>query len=469
MKSIRRNLIITYSAISVAIIAMLAFFFYFSLDTIFEEYAKEQQADRIESVRKQLIELYDEETGKFDVAGMEIIGNAALQNGLILHVQTANQEIDWDINTHKNEECQMMLEHADQNMHSKYPNFTGGYKDDKYDLSIDGETVGFMTVGYYGPYSLDDNELHMLNTINKRLIGIGGVSLLIAIFLGIVMSRRITAPISSAIQIARKIAEGEYGVQSDIKSKNAETNSLIMAINEMSFKLQMDEKQKKQITSDVAHELRTPLTNLQGNLEAMLDGIWEPDRERLMSCHEEIARLAGIVRQMQELYSLENKGDELEYEEIGFLNLCKSLLMDFAGKLREKQIHLACMAGKDDVVWGDEHRIRQCMINLISNAIQYSDEGSDICISFKQGESGAIIKVEDHGIGIPEEELPHLFERFYRVDKSRNKKTGGLGIGLSITKAIVERHNGKITVESVFGKGTTFTMKFPAKKAESHW
>lgn len=465
MKSIRRSLIITYSFISIVIIVTLAFFLNYSMNIIFEEYAKKQQADRIESVKKQIIELYNSDSGEFDTAGMEIVGNAALQNGLILHIQTVNKEIDWDINTHKKQECQMMLEHADQNMQSRYPNFAGGYKEDKYELVIDNKVIGYVIVGYYGPYSLDDNELNMLNAINKTLIGIGGGSLAIAILLGIIMSRRITMPISSAITIARKIAEGEYGVQSEIKSKNAETNNLIMAINEMSEKLQMDEKQKKQITSDVAHELRTPLTNLQGNLEAMLDGIWLPTRERLISCHEEIVRLTVIVRQMQELYSLENKGEELVYEDINFSELCKSLTMDFAGKLQEKQMSLTCMTGIEDTLWGDEYRVRQCMINLISNAIQYSEKGSDICISFHQEKDYAIVKVKDEGIGISEEELPHLFERFYRVDKSRNKKTGGMGIGLSITKAIVERHDGKIHVESIYGKGTTFTMMFPVKEA----
>lgn len=461
MKSIRRTLIITYSAISVAIIATLAVVFHFSMEGIFEEYTKKQQADRIENFREQVLGLYDGETGEFDMAGMEIVGNAALQNGLILHLETAGGEMSWDVSAHKRQECQRMLEHAHQNMHGRYPNFTGGYRDEIYDLTVDGKLVGYLTVGYYGPYALDDNELHMLDRINQRLALIGGASLAIAIGLGVIMSRGITAPISSAIQIAGKIAEGEYGVQSRVRSKNAETNSLIQAINEMSLKLERDERQKKQITSDVAHELCTPLTNLQGNLEAMLDGIWEPDRERLVSCHEEIVRLTFIVRQMQELYSLENKRECLEYEEIHFGDLCKSLSLDFAGKLQEKQMRLVCRTGEEDTLWGDEYRIRQCMINLISNAMHYSREGSDICVSFEQDERQAVIRVEDHGIGIPGEELPHLFERFYRVDKSRNKKTGGMGIGLSITKAIVERHGGKIEVESEIGKGTVFTMRFP--------
>lgn len=231
----------------------------------------------------------------------------------------------------------------------------------------------------------------------------------------------------------------------------------------MSTKLQAEEKQKRQITADVAHELRTPLSNLQGNLEAMLDGIWEPTQERLLSCHEEIIRLTSIVRQMQVLYSLENQKDQLDYKSIEFSDLCKSLSVDFAMKLKEKQMKLTTYMKKGDTIWGDEYKIRQCMINLISNAIQYSKVGGEIEIHFADDEKFTTVLVKDYGIGIPEEELPNLFERFYRVDKSRSTKTGGMGIGLSITKAIVERHGGIITVQSTLGIGTTFIMTFPQK------
>lgn len=464
MNSIKSNLVVTYSIISVAIIVLLAFFLNISMNRIFVEYVTKQQADAIENVKQQVMELYQEETEYFDVEGIEIVANAALQKGLIIRIQTLNQKGDWNMNTHKHHESQMMLEHAGSNMQSMYPDFTGGYKEETHDLIIDDSVVGYLTVGYYGPYSLDDNELEMLNMINESLFFIGGIFLVIAVLLGILMSKRITAPISDAVLMAKKIADGEYGVQSEIRGKNAETNSLIMAINEMSSKLQKDEIQKRQLTADVAHELRTPLSNLQGNLEAMLDGIWEPTQERLGSCHEEIVRLTTIVNQMQELYSLENQREELDCGWIDFPELCRGLLVDFSGKLLEKRIQLICCTETGDVVWGDAYRIRQCMINLIANAVQYSKEESEVIIRYTKDEQSAVVQVSDSGIGIPKEELPYLFERFYRVDKSRNKRTGGMGIGLSITKAIVERHGGLIIVESELEKGTTFTMKFPMPK-----
>lgn len=464
MKTIRMRLILVYSSITIVTLMVIAFFLNSSIDQLFEQYAKERQKSQIEYILNQIPELYHKDLGGFDIQGIEVAANAALQNGLIVHIQTMNQEIDWDINTHRNRECQLMLQHSENNMHSRYPNFVGGYTEEKYDFVYDNNKTGYVTIGYYGPYSLDDNELILINEINNILIILGVIFLILVVLMTILISRSITYPITSAITVAGKIADGEYGTQINKKSRNKETQNLIDAINHMSSKLQTEEKQKRQITADVAHELRTPLSNLQGNLEAMLDGIWEPTQERLVSCHEEIIRLASIVKQMQVLYSLENRKEKLNYEIIDFSDLCKSLSFDFEMKLKEKQMRLVTYMKKGDTIWGDEYKIRQCMINLISNAIQYSKEGGIIEIHISNDREYTTVLVKDYGIGIPEEELPNLFERFYRVDKSRSTKTGGMGIGLSITKAIVERHGGIITVESTLGKGTTFAMTFPQKQ-----
>lgn len=461
MKTIRMRLILVYSTIMIATLIVVALFLNSSIDRLFEQYAKERQKSQIEYILNQIPELYQKDLGGFDMQGIEVTANAALQNGLIVHIQTMNQEIDWDINTHRNRECQLMLQHSENNMHSRYPNFVGGYTEEKYDFAYGDNKTGYVTIGYYGPYSLDDNELMLINQINRILLFLGVVFLVLVVLLTILISRSITYPITSAITVAGEIADGEYGAQINKKSRNEETQNLIDAINHMSTKLQAEEKQKRQITADVAHELRTPLSNLQGNLEAMLDGIWEPTQERLLSCHEEIIRLTSIVRQMQVLYSLENQKDQLDYKSIEFSDLCKSLSVDFAMKLKEKQMKLTTYMKKGDTIWGDEYKIRQCMINLISNAIQYSKVGGEIEIHFADDEKFTTVLVKDYGIGIPEEELPNLFERFYRVDKSRSTKTGGMGIGLSITKAIVERHGGIITVQSTLGIGTTFIMTFP--------
>ena len=233
----------------------------------------------------------------------------------------------------------------------------------------------------------------------------------------------------------------------------------------MSQALETEERQKKQITADVAHELRTPLTNLQSHMEAMMDGVWEPTTERLESCHGEILRLVRIVGQLQELYSLEQWGRELNRAEFNFMTLCENIYHDFEIAIKEKQINFITEIKSEEYLYADYPRIKQCMVNLISNALTYTPAGGTIAIVYSSAGMGRKeIQVEDSGIGVPKEELPNLFERFYRVDKSRSKKTGGMGIGLSITRAIVEKHGGRIYAENREGGGIRFVMVLPDKE-----
>lgn len=461
MKTIKMRLTLVYSAITLITLIIITIFLNRAIEVLFEQYARERQKSQIEYILKQIPELYQKEAGNFNMQGIEATANAALQNGLIVHIQTANQELDWDINAHKTQESQLVLHHMGSNMHSRYPNFAGKYMEEKYDFVYGNDKSGYVTIGYYGPYSFNDHELRLINDINRLLLGLGVIFLVLILLLTAWIAGSITHPIAVAIAAAEQIAKGQYGIQISKHSENEETQNLINAINYMSTKLQTEEKQKRQITADVAHELRTPLSNLQGNMEAMIDGIWEPTYERLISCHEEIIRLASIVNQLQTLYSMENKTEQLVYQNIDVSDLCKSLSMDFEMNLKKKNTKLIFYAEKGDIIWGDEYKIRQCMINLIANAIQYSQEGGNIEIHISDDKTYSTVIVRDYGTGIPEEELPNVFERFYRVDKSRNTKTGGMGIGLSITKAIVERHGGTITVESILGKGTDFIMQFP--------
>lgn len=461
MHTLKRKVILAFSAISLLIVVSLSILFNLSLDNIFKQYAFDQQKEQVKEIITQVNEQYLEETGLYDTEGLEVIGNAALQNGIIVHVQTVNKEIDWDISRHKAQECKLVLQHAEMNMHSRYPNFQGGYTEEQYDLTNDNTLVGYLTVGYYGPYSLDDNELMLISTLNRSLIALGIVFLSIAIALGIIITKNITTPITSVIHTAKKIAEGNYGTQTQETPNTKETAELIVSVNEMSLALEKKEQQKKNITADVAHELRTPLNNLQSQMEAMIDEVLEPTTERLQSCYDEILRLTRIVVQLQELNRIESNYLQLEKSNFDFFELCESILYDFEIKAKQKNIQLIKHHPAPAPVFGDLQCLKQCMVNLMSNAIKYTGLEGTVIIRYQQANNHVLLQISDTGEGIPSEDLPHLFERFYRVDKSRSQKTGGMGIGLSITKAIVEAHGGTISVESRVKIGSTFTISLP--------
>jgi signal transduction histidine kinase len=427
----------------------------------FERYALGRQKKQIAAIIEQVEQQYNAETGLYNIEALEVIGNAALLNGYIIHIRTMNNEIHWDIQQHKAEECLLALQHAETNMHSLYPNFQGSYTEIVNELKQAEEKTGSLIIGYYGPYSLDDEELALINLINKTLIVVAAAFTIIASIVAALMTSHITRPITAAIGVTRHIAQGNYRPPVQHKSSMKEANDLLAAINAMSEKLEIKEQQKQQMTADIAHELRSPLQNLQSQVDAMIDGIVQPDTACLASCQEEIQRLIGIVRQLQELYVLENNPFELLKEQFDFLPLAEQVCREFENPARKKHITLRRQIPAPAPVYGDKTRIKQGLVNLLANAIAYSGEGGSVTLAYKQTGNTAHISVTDTGRGIPAEDLPHVFERFYRVDKSRNHLSGGMGIGLSITKAIVEAHGGTITAESEAGQGAVFTIMLP--------
>ncbi len=463
MKTLKRKLIVSYVFVALMIVVALSVLFNLSIDKIFEQYAIMRQKQQVKEIIAQIDQQFIEGSGLYDLSGLEVIANAALQNGIMVHVRTNNNEIDWDIRQHKYQECQILLQHAAINMHSRYPNFQGGYTEDTYDLKYMGNLAGYLTIGYYGPYSLGQNELQLMGMLNKTLILLGFIFLVVAVFLGIVMAKRISAPITSVIDTSKKIADGNYGIKSGLSATTQETADLIASINEMSQALAKKELQKRQITADVAHELRTPLFNLQGNMEAMIDNVLEPTEQRLQKCHDEILRLSKIVEQLQDLNLMESGHSDLKKDCFDFAELCESLFSDFETAIKAKDIRLHKKIQVPAPVYGDVYRIKQCMTNLISNAINYSPAGGIVTVEYEKTLQGAVLRVRDNGIGIPPDDLPNIFERFYRTDKSRNHANGSMGLGLSITKAIVEAHGGTVLAESKLGSGSVFSITLPGR------
>lgn len=461
MTKLQNKMILSYSFIAILIVLALSVLFNLSLDKLFEQYANRQRDLQIERITEQVNQQYSPNDRTYNIAGLELIGNAALQNGIMVHVQTVSMEIDWDIQQHRAQECQLQLQHAEMNMHSRYPNFKGGYTENNYDLVYDGEVAGYLTIGYYGPYSLDDNELALINSLNRTLIIAGIIFLSMAIILGIIMARRLSSPITKAISIAQRIAGGDYDDQELEATSTLETTNLLSSLKEMSLALEKKDQQKRQITEDVAHELRTPLSNIQSHMEALIDGVWEPTTDRLQSCHAEVVRISKLVDQLAELSMLENESPAYDRALFDFNDLCTSIIADFESAKESCDAKLILDIPKPAPLYGDISRVKQCIVNLLSNAIKYTREDSEVRIAYEKQQGEVVLRVSDNGVGIPSDSLPHIFERFYRVDKSRSKNTGGMGVGLSITKAIVEGHGGKITVNSVYGEGTTFSITLP--------
>ena len=458
--SLLTKLSLSYLAVAMFLIACVSFFSNFFLTKQFEAYVMRQQEAENAELASQTAARYDEVSKSYSITGLETIGMDALERGMILRVTDASGAVVWDAMVHNNGLCHQMLQSMAERMESRYSGFQGQYEEKDYPLVSGTVNIGTASVGYYGPFYFSESDAMFIGTLNRALIGIGIGSLLFALVLGLIMARRVAKPVISAKRAAESIAQGHYDVRLHTVTGTKELDALGQAINKLSEELSRQETLRRQLTADVAHELRTPLTTLQGNMEAFMDGIWQPTSERLKSCHEETLRLNRLVGDLERLSRLEAGSDELRLSEFNLMELATHVLTVLEPAAAEKGVLLKA-EGESVVLKADSDKLTQVLMNLMHNALRHTGAGGRITVRVSREQAHAILVVEDSGEGIPKEHLPHVFDRFYRVDPSRNAGSGGSGIGLAIVRAIVLMHGGTIGVESEKGRFTRFTVRLP--------
>lgn len=303
--------------------------------------------------------------------------------------------------------------------------------------------------------------LRLSTSINRSLLLGGSLAIVIALILTLVLSRRMTSPIGVLAKAARRLGRGDLSQRVQLQGEG-EVAALAQAFNFMAADLEHAEQLRRNLVADVAHELRTPLSNIQGYLEAIRDEVIKPNAATIRSLNEEAALLSRLVNELQEL-SLAEAGElKLVYQEEDITKLVKQAVTPWQPQLAAKEISLSLdLSDNLPLVNIDWQRVNQVLHNLLENAVAYTHKGGTISVAAMTQGDWVEVSVSDTGEGIPAEDLPHIFERFYRVDKSRARATGGSGLGLTIAKRLVEAHGGKITVQSKLGKGSRFSFTLP--------
>jgi signal transduction histidine kinase len=306
--------------------------------------------------------------------------------------------------------------------------------------------------------------LRLSTSINRSLLLGGSLAIAIALLLTFVLSRRMTSPIGVLAKAARRLGRGDMSQRVQLQGEG-EVAALAQAFNSMAADLEHAEQLRRNLVADVAHELRTPLSNIQGYLEAIRDRVIKPDAATIRSLNEEAALLSRLVNELQEL-SLAEAGElKLVYQEEDIAKLVKQAVTPWQPKVAAKEISLSLdLPDNLPLVSIDWQRVNQVLHNLLENAVAYTHKGGTINVTAITQGDWVEVSVSDTGEGIPAEDLPNIFERFYRVDKSRARVTGGSGLGLTIAKRLVEAHGGTITVQSELGKGSRFSFTIPIAK-----
>lgn len=460
MKSIRTKISVAILSIVLFVIAILSFLSNYLINRQFTEYIASQLKLRAQVITASLSEQYVSLKKEWDLEYIHTIGMFSLYEGYILKVYDAEGGILWDAQSHDMELCNRIMEDISERMRINYPQLEGEFQSEIYPLTQNGLQIGSVSISYFGPFFLTENDFRFLDSLNKVLVGIGFASLILSVLISHFLAKRISSPILKTVDVTKKIADGNYGVRLEEKTDTRELNMLVGSINHLATSLETLEKLRKQLTGDVAHELRTPITILQSHLEALMEGVWEPTRERLESCYEETVRISKLVNDLEQLAKIENRNMTLHKTSFPVQELMRKTADSFENEILMKELSFELL-GPELMLYADPDRIQQVLVNLLSNAIKYTMDGGHITFTAFEAEATNGFQITDNGMGIPEEELPYIFERFYRADKSRHRSTGGAGIGLTIVKSIVEAHGGRVKVISRPNQGSTFTVILP--------
>ena len=294
------------------------------------------------------------------------------------------------------------------------------------------------------------------------------VAVVLAFIMGSLASRSLTRPIKIITSTAAQIRGGDLTARTGLAGDD-EIGQLGETFDSMANNLERDIKFEHRLTSDVAHELRTPLMAMLVTVEAMQDGVLPADDEHFETVASEVRRLSRLVDAMLHLSRIENGKRQLKIETTDVVHLVRSLVSVQHQLFHERGLHLRFddkTSRHECYAEIDPDLIREAITNLLSNAMRYTPHGGWVVASVDTDRKDVIIAVRDTGIGIADEDIPKVFSRFWRSDVSRERAAGGLGVGLAITKEIVDQHNGTIAIQSELGKGTTFTIRLPLTRRE---
>lgn len=333
-------------------------------------------------------------------------------------------------------------------------------------ILVNNQPVGSVHLWVYGSDTLmRQNDVDLLNSSYRAVLIAAVAAIVLASCLGYLFARTLVKPINRITSTARAIEDGDLSARTNLYGDD-EIARLGETLDEMAAAIEKDRELERRLTGDVAHELRTPLMAIQATVEAMIDGVYIPDVERLSTVNSEVQRLSRLVDALLRLSRLENRTTPMKQEIIDVGELIETVVSTHTMFINESGLSLAYKAQPNVLVKGDPDMIRQAVANLISNAVRYTPEGGHVDVRVSEDDISAAISVRDTGIGLSKEEARMVFSRFWRADAGRDRTSGGLGIGLAVVKEIVDRHGGWVQVEGEKGKGARFTIHIPLYKPE---
>lgn len=328
-------------------------------------------------------------------------------------------------------------------------------------IIVDNHAIGSVRVWVYGSDTmLRSSDVEFRDNSYRAMFSAAAIAIVLASLIGNLFARNLVRPIKRMTDTAAAIKEGNLEARTHIIGDD-EVSQLGETFDAMADSIERDRALERRLTTDVAHELRTPLMAIQATVEAMVDNVFPADEEHLLTVDAEVQRLSRLVDSLLKLSRLENRSNPNKKVPLNVGDVVSGIIATHEAYVSEAGLTLEYKADPDVIILGDDDLIRQATANLISNAVRYTPEGGHITVTVSRGATMASIAVQDTGIGLTPEEARMVFSRFWRADSGRDRDSGGLGIGLSVVKEIVDRHGGWVQVEGRKGEGSCFTIHIP--------
>jgi signal transduction histidine kinase len=390
-------------------------------------------------------------------SGIEMEHEAFMSN-YCLTLLDANKRLVWTMNPNDIKEREHFANISNMN--------NGVYNTTSFLIKYDNNIVGYVEIGQYSPVLLSNDDINFKLSINKGIASSIVLTLFIVILVSLYFSRQFSVPIREVSDISVKLSKGDYTHRTDVDTDIIELQNLKNSINTLGERLKQQDILRRRLVSDISHEIRTPLNILQNNLEAMIDGIFPADTEQLTSLNDEVIRFGKLLNNLNVLKEFESESFALNEEEVSLKEVLSLVCDNFSIMSKEKNIEIIydIKPNEDYTILGDRDKLRQVFINILSNAVKFTNSGGKVWVNLARNRNKIIVNIEDNGMGISKEDLPFIFERLYRCDKSRNKIQGS-GIGLTIVKNILTLHSATIDVESEINKGSKITIVFKSRSA----
>lgn len=435
--------VIALMTVSVAV-GMLSFVW----DQYFQSYTRENMENLAESVAGSIAQSFGTTPNDWYSGALAAANSAAaLYDTVTIQIVAADGSVVYNSRTHSS---------------AVAPSFPGSERNTaSAPIVVGDQQVGTVFVRVFGSDTLlTQADQDFRNKSYQAMVFASVFSVLVAILAGFILARLLSRPINSITNAARALKEGNYSARTGIVGDD-EIARLGKTFDQMADSVEANRDMERRLVTDVAHELRTPLMAIQSTVEAMIDGVFEADEERLETLNSEVRRLSRLVDALLKLSRLENRANPVEFAKVDLVEMVETVVSAHQAYVEDAGLEFIYQHDPYVFVYGNADMLRQATANLISNAVRYTPEGGSVKVSVLEGDLMGKIIVQDTGIGFTAEEAKNVFSRFWRADAGRTRESGGLGIGLSVVKEIADRHNGWVRAEGRPNEGARFTIYIP--------